>query len=41
MRQMWNKGTISSGGRCTPLSGMNGYREPNMQFTRDSSLTLL
>jgi hypothetical protein len=41
MRQMWNKGTISSGGRCTPLSGTNRYREPNMQFTRDSSLTLL
>lgn len=41
MRQMWNKGTITSGGRCTPLSGLNAYREPNMQFTKDPSLTLL
>lgn len=41
LRQMWNKGSIVSGGRCTPLSGLNRYKEPNMQFTRDPLLTLL
>ncbi len=41
LRQLWNNGSIVSGGRCEPIGGMNKYGEPNMSFTRDPSLSLL
>ena len=41
LRQLWNKGNIVSGGKCTPMTGLNTYNEPNMTFTRDPGLALL
>jgi hypothetical protein len=41
LRQVWNSGTVTSGGTCTPLNGRNKYGEPNMQFVGDARYTHL
>lgn len=41
LRQVWNGGTVVSGGSCVPLGGKNKYGEPNMAFTRVAELTHL
>jgi len=41
LRQLWNQGSITTGGRCTATSGVNARGEPRADFTPDPTLTLL
>jgi len=41
LRQLWNQGSITTGGRCTATSGVNARGEPRAEFTPDRALTLL